>query len=133
MPRDFLELESRLGDSVPAEYADFLREATFNSELDYAIDAAGFCWMIDEFYTANSTDRRLEEIYDSVSHAIPDATFPIISTLGGFILLYGAAKNDENAYYWDHERQADDDTMVTVANSSRALSEAIKPYVDGGG
>ena len=132
MSKHFSELESRLGDSVPAEYLNFLRESTFNSDLDYAIEAAGFYWMIDEFYTANSADRRLEEIYDSVSHAIPDATFPIISTLGGFILLYGASKNDDNAYYWDHERDAGDDTLVTVASSSRSLLAAIKPYVDDG-
>ena len=133
MPKYLAELEARLSDQVPAEYVDFLCDSTFNSETDYGFESNGCYWMIDEFFTAHSHERRIEVAYDSVSHAIPESTFPIISTLGGLILLYGASKNDQNVYYWDHERLEGEDSLIVVSKNSRELAAAIAPYVEDGG
>ncbi len=128
MHATFENLESLLGDTIPGQYLSFLQDFAYDINVDYAIEAAGHYWSVDEFFVLSSDGRRIDEVYSAVRHALPPGTFPIVSTLGGFLIVFGQSYNDANVYYWDHEQPPGAHEITKIATSSKELAQIIVEY-----
>lgn len=121
-------LEALLDDKIPQQYREFIERASFDKGLEYAVQAAGRYWTVDDFFMSNSEGRSICDAYMAVRHALPPGSFPILSTLGGYLIVYGTSHNDSNVYYWDHEQQSGADEMTKVADSASTLAAIIVEY-----
>ena len=122
------KLETLLHDAIPKQYRDFVERASYEDTLEYVIDAAGKYWAVDEFFMPNCHGRNMDEIYVAVCHAIPPGSFPFLSTLGGFLIIFGDSKADPNVYYWDHEQEAGAHEVTKVASSAVELREIVVEF-----
>jgi len=121
-------LEALLGDTILDQYRDFLEQANYDTNIDYAVDAAGFYWSVDEFFVPNSAQRSMADAYVNVRHALPAGSFPILSTLGGYLIIFGKSRNDVNVYHWDHEQSPGADEIIKVASSPEELARIIVQF-----
>ena len=123
------ELEQNTGMKIPDSYRQFLIGHDFNNTDELAVEAVGHYWAVDEILSREG-GRSLLECFLSVSNAIPPNTFPLLSTLGGMILVHFDAVGDQSAYYWDHERDPCDHSLLKVADSAVELRTKIVPHND---
>lgn len=129
MNEHIAELEQSVGMKIPEPYRRLLSDHEFNNTDELAVDSVGHYWAVDEILSRDG-GRSLLEYYQSVSHAIPPNTFPLLSTLGGMIVAHFDEVGDLSAYYWDHEREHDGRSLLKVADSAEQLQAIIVPYDD---
>ncbi len=122
------KLEVLLGDKIPQPYRTFLARATYDPQLEYAVDTKQYSFTIEEFFLPSCPGRDIDEVLSAVRHAIPPGSFPILSTLGGFLLIFTESHKDLNVYYWDHEQALGQHKLRKVASSAEELAEIIVEY-----
>ena len=119
------KLELLLEDKVSPECRSFIEDYYFDPDANFVIEVD--CqFVIDEVFTDKNEDRNVDQVYQNVKHALPPKMFPLLSTLGGFMLACGISKNDSNIYYWDHEQGVEAFEISKVAGNIKELKELIK-------
>ena len=117
-------LEVSLEDNITDEAFDFFINYEFSEEKDYVIDS--FLYLaIDEVYSKNIGERSIDKVYINVKHALPPTMYPILSTLGGFVLACGKSLKDGCLYHWDHEQGVGEHKITKLCNSFEELKEIL--------
>ncbi len=129
MNESIAELEQSAGKKIPDPFRQFLIGHEFENTDELAVGAAGHYWAVDEILSREG-GRTMLECYNSISHATPPNTFPLLSTLGGMILAHFDTADDLAVYYWDHERNLGDHSLLKIAESAKELQTKIVPFDD---
>jgi hypothetical protein len=123
------QCERRLNVRLPSAYRDFL--VTWNGGRPhpsiFLIPGQGR-GSVDYFFGVGREDHEYNVENNRASKAgrIPSNSIPIgEDSFGNLILLCIASEHEHSICFWDHEREGDDEGIVTVADSFEQFLEQI--------
>lgn len=115
------KLESRLGAAFPGDFITILEHREPIDEGDVAVQSETRIWDVRTTYSLDD-DRgeyeQLDRLYARVGHVLPTGALPFASDWGGnFYCLMLSGSRVGQVVWWDHEREAGDDSVEPVAIS----------------
>lgn len=115
------KLESRLGAALPGDFVAILEHREPIDEGDVAVRSETRIWDVRTTYSLDD-DRgayeQLDRLYARVGDVLPPGALPFASDWGGnFYCLMLSGSRAGQVVWWDHEREAGDDSVEPVATS----------------
>ena len=122
------QLETRLQKKLPQSYIQFLQTANRYGEGSKSVRFRGELWPIRNFFqlSEGAPDDQLDACYLSVYDVLPPFTLPIAEDwAGNFFLLVIGGQGAGRIVWWDHERDAGDDSVELVTESFSKFIDAL--------
>ena len=113
-------LERRLGAEIPADFIATLTDREPVCEGSVAILLGDRIWDVRTTFRLDDSDKcdQIDYVYNLVGDAIPPMSLPFASDwAGNFYCLMLAGPHAGVVVHWDHERDAEDHTVETLAPS----------------
>ena len=129
-PKRIHVVEQHVGVRLPAEYVQYLQKGQAITEGGFGIHIEGDqCGIRNTFRLDDADDTsQLDEVCRLVADVLPSGALPIAEDwAGNFFCLMLADPTVGQVVFWEHERDADDHSVVPVSISFQQFLRNIVP------